>query len=171
MNLKACHLNNEPQTIKKMIIRRILIEVNIILILTFFIALMVNGLRPKGIDIFRGGKPQKEDKSIFTVNIDQALSEFNKKETLFVDARSYEDFSAGHIKSAINLPNKEFDEWITKAINEIDPKTKIVVYCESIHCPEAKELAKKLITTGFENVLYYPGGFEEWIEYKLPVEK
>jgi len=146
-------------------------EAILIILVAIFISLIVNGLRPKGIDLFANGEVGMDNQDPITViDIDTAILKYNTQKVVFVDARSSEEFLLGHIKGAINLPDQYFDEWIEEIIYRIDPLTEIITYCDSVHCPQAKDLAEKLCSTGFENVVHFSEGYNQWLEYKMPVE-
>ena len=78
-----------------------------------------------------------------------------------VDVRNPEEFAAGHIEGAINIPLLYIDEI------HIDTERHIVVYCQS--CRRSKEAAKLLMDMGYENVSDM-GGIKDWT-YELVEEE
>jgi rhodanese-related sulfurtransferase len=47
----------------------------------------------------------------------------------------------------------------------------VIVYCFSFDCPLSRRLAAKLISWGYQNVIEYPAGLEEWRDVaKYPTE-
>ncbi len=75
-------------------------------------------------------------------------------EVVLVDTRSAEEFQAGHINGAINMPEDE--EFAPCPLPE-DEEKKIVFYGGDCHewMAETKEL-------GYENVYHYEAGIEGW---------
>jgi rhodanese-related sulfurtransferase len=108
---------------------------------------------------------------IAEISISDALQKLKQGSTLFLDARSPEDFQASHIPSAINLPESEKDAWLDKFMSETDPNTALLVYCSDIHCHLAKDLAETLQFSGFERIYLMKDGLAEWRKQGLPTEK
>jgi rhodanese-related sulfurtransferase len=88
---------------------------------------------------------------------------------LFVDARSSEEYAAGHIPGAVNLP---FDDVFGKPelAKSIDPKGRpIVTYCGGGDCELSKSLAFALIEAGQRKVLVFVAGLPGWKDAGNPV--
>src|SRR5258706_8382255 len=86
-------------------------------------------------------------------------------EMVIVDVREAEDYQAGHIPGAINLPQ---DKWGTFQGLRRD-KTN-VLYCYSIVCHLAAAAAVQFAENGFP-VKEMDGGFQAWKDNKFPIEK
>ncbi|MCQ9205189.1 MAG: rhodanese-like domain-containing protein [Omnitrophica bacterium] len=84
-----------------------------------------------------------------------------------VDVLSREHYNFEHIKGAISLPFEQLGE---KAIDFLNKKDTIVVYCASFHCQASTNAAKQLMAMGFEHVLDYKGGLKDYKEGRLPVQ-
>ncbi len=89
---------------------------------------------------------------------------------LFVDARSPEDFEAGHIKDAISLPIGHFDDGIHDFLDQYAPDTRIVTYCSGRNCGDSHQLAQILLDFGYSRVNVLIDGFSEWKAEGYPVE-
>ena len=81
------------------------------------------------------------------------------------DARIPEQYAAGHLPRARNLPVGEADQGIGAFASLLTAQTPILVYCGGADCSDALELAVKLREYGFKNLTLYPGGYAEWTEY------
>lgn len=81
------------------------------------------------------------------------------------DAREPEQYQAGHLPRALNLPLNSLDQRLGAYAARLTMQTPILVYCGGADCSDALELAVKLREFGFENLTLYPGGYAEWIEY------
>ena len=71
-------------------------------------------------------------------------------------ASSYE-FSAGHIKGAINIP---YDDAKPRIVKELAPKDRIVFVCHG--GPMGDELGKMLVKNGYKDVYNLAGGMKKW---------
>ena len=78
------------------------------------------------------------------------------EELYIIDIRDQDSFNAGHIDNAINLNNKNMEDFITSA----DKKKITVVYC--YHGNFSQNAAYYLSSKGFETAYSVDGGFEEW---------
>ena len=74
-----------------------------------------------------------------------------------VDVRKFEDFSTGHIPTAINIPYEQLEIYLDKL-----PKDKvIIVYCYNIVCHLGAKSALFLAENNIP-VMELCGGFDEW---------
>ena len=82
---------------------------------------------------------------------------------ILLDVRRIDEFEAGHIPGAINIPNESIG---TEEIAELPDKNQtIYVYCRSGN--RSKQAANKLVQLGYTNVIEF-GGI---IDYSGEVEK
>jgi rhodanese-related sulfurtransferase len=106
---------------------------------------------------FRAGVP--------VVFLTGARERVNNPATVIFDARVPEQFEAGHLPRAHNLPVGAVDQRIGRYASLVTPETSILVYCGGADCSDALELAVKLREIGFKDLTLYPGGYAEWAEY------
>lgn len=146
-----------------------------ILIVVVPIALIVNQFRSNGIPLW----PSPDPKAPFEVvsNDDRALSikeaakKFQEKGSLFLDARAPEDYRAGHIAGALNLPFHQFDQYFLNVVKQLEASRIIIAYCDGIDCTQGCDLALTLKEMGFKRVYFLVNGWAEWISHGLPTEK
>jgi rhodanese-related sulfurtransferase/DNA-binding transcriptional ArsR family regulator len=82
-----------------------------------------------------------------------------------LDVRPPEEFAAGHIPGALNMPVSE----IRKRLNEIPKDQEIVAYCRGPYCLMAFEAVVELRKKG-RDARRLEDGFPEWRCAGLPVE-
>ena len=76
---------------------------------------------------------------------------------IILDVRRPDEFAAGHIPNAINVPNESID---TDDIPELPDKDQLImVYCRSGR--RSKEAAEKLVKLGYTNIVEF-GGILDW---------
>jgi rhodanese-related sulfurtransferase len=90
---------------------------------------------------------------------------------LFLDARASEEFAEGHIPGARNLPFYELESHEKAALDGVKPGDRIVIYCEGIGCELSLFLGRELRARGFTDLMIFYGGFPEWKNAGLGVEK
>lgn len=76
---------------------------------------------------------------------------------VLVDVRTKEEFDAGHIESALLLPNEEILDSPPELLP--DKNAEILIYCRSGN--RSAQAAKKLVAMGYTNV-YDFGGIIDW---------
>ena len=76
---------------------------------------------------------------------------------IILDVRRPDEFAAGHIPNAINVPNETIG---TDEIPELPDKNQLIlVYCRSGR--RSKEAAEKLVKLGYTNIVEF-GGILDW---------
>ena len=81
-----------------------------------------------------------------------------------IDTRPEEEFSAGHLPGAINLPLSE----LKRRLRELPRDQEIVAYCRGPYCVYADEAVALLRARGFA-ATRYDEGYPEWAAAGLPV--
>ena len=92
------------------------------------------------------------------ISMDEAVT-MMAQETgyIILDVRRLDEFAAGHIPNAINVPNESIG---TDDIPELPDKDQLImVYCRSGR--RSKEAAEKLVKLGYTNIVEF-GGILDW---------
>ncbi|HFD81500.1 MAG TPA: metalloregulator ArsR/SmtB family transcription factor [Gammaproteobacteria bacterium] len=82
-----------------------------------------------------------------------------------LDVRPVEEYAAGHLPGAINVPLSELENHL----QQLDPAQEIVAYCRGPHCVLAFEAVARLRQRGLK-ARRLEDGFPEWKHAGLPVE-
>ncbi len=82
-----------------------------------------------------------------------------------LDVRPEDEYAAGHLPNAINIPLRE----LARRLREIPKKREIVAYCRGPYCVLAFEAVVLLRERGFK-IRRLEDGFPEWKAAGLPVE-
>jgi rhodanese-related sulfurtransferase len=76
---------------------------------------------------------------------------------IILDVRRPDEFAAGHIPNAINVPNEIIGN---SSISELPNKNQLIlVYCRSGR--RSKEASQKLVNIGYTNIVEF-GGILDW---------
>lgn len=81
-----------------------------------------------------------------------------------LDVRPVEEYAAGHVAGAINVPLKD----LAKRLHEFKRNREIVAYCRGPFCVLAYEAVAQLRAKGFK-ARRLEGGFPEWKNAELPI--
>jgi ArsR family transcriptional regulator len=82
-----------------------------------------------------------------------------------IDTRPEEEFTAGHLPNAINLPVSE----LKRRLRELPRDQEIVAYCRGPYCVLSYEAVAELRRRGFK-AFRLEDGYPEWKAAGLPVE-
>lgn len=108
-------------------------------------------------------------------NTEKAYKAYLTGDYLFLDARSTEEYSDGHVKGAINFffegDDATFDKHLARFEELALDTTHLVTYCSGTECDASLMLARYLYyNLGYKNVSIYFGGWKFWNENALPIE-
>ena len=92
------------------------------------------------------------------ISMEQAVRMMEREtDYVILDVRTPEEYAAGHIPGAINVPNESIG---TEEIPTLPVKDRLIlVYCRSGR--RSKEAAEKLVFLGYTNVVEF-GGILDW---------
>ncbi|MCW9046889.1 MAG: metalloregulator ArsR/SmtB family transcription factor [Gammaproteobacteria bacterium] len=82
-----------------------------------------------------------------------------------IDVRPSEEYLAGHLPGAINIPPDELEQ----RLKDIDSQQEVVAYCRGPHCVYSFNAVQQLRNAGIQ-ASRLEGGFPEWKSAGLPVE-
>ncbi len=96
----------------------------------------------------------------------ELLERVRKGLVIVLDVRPREEFEAGHIPNAVNVPLEELEQ----NLNEFSPDQEVVAYCRGPHCILAYEAVARLRKKGLK-ARRLADGYPEWMSAGLPVEE
>lgn len=141
----GAHLINMYRTMKKLMIG--------ILGLTMAVACNSGTSNPEETNAQTTGVIVQQD-----ISVEEASKMMNEGDVIFVDVRSLDEFSTGHIEGALNIDVSSvgFDEKIA----ELDKSKTYVVYCQSGR--RSARSSELMVDVGFKTVYNVLGGVSEW---------
>ena len=83
-----------------------------------------------------------------------------------LDVRPPDEFAAGHLPNAINIPLRD----LPRRVSKLPKKQEVVAYCRGPYCVFAFEAVAMLRSRGFE-ARRLEDGYPQWEAAGLPVEK
>jgi rhodanese-related sulfurtransferase len=117
--------------------------------------------------------PPHPDKPFLEISPEQAKVLFDRG-ALFADARRTEVFREGHVRGARSFSVWEADldgKLLALSQEGRDLTQPIVAYCSGGDCEDSHQLAERLWSIGFNNVLVYRDGFPDWEKRGWPIER
>jgi len=146
-----------------------------IVALAILLALGINAMRADGIPLVADWSPAARLQAATTTDdlvipMMQAIAFYDAREAIFVDARSPEEYAAGHIAGAVNIPWEQVFDYLEQfflAVSDYD--TILVVYCDGEACPLSEELVLLLRDLGYRNARILVNGWSLWRQHGYPV--
>lgn len=83
-----------------------------------------------------------------------------------LDVRPPEEYAAGHLPGAVNIPLSELEQ----RLGELEPEQEVVAYCRGPHCILAFDAVAALRAAG-RTAHRLQDGYPEWEREGLPVER
>jgi rhodanese-related sulfurtransferase len=96
----------------------------------------------------------------------ELLSLVRAGEATVIDVRPADEYEAGHIRGAINVPLEE----LPKRLSELPRKQQVVAYCRGPYCMLAYDAVAQLRKRGYR-ARRLEDGFPEWKAGRQPVDK
>jgi rhodanese-related sulfurtransferase/predicted transcriptional regulator len=108
----------------------------------------------------------KTKDALEAVSSEELLLRSNQGLVTVLDVRPPEEFAAGHLAGAINIPLND----LKRRINELPDDQEIIAYCRGPYCVLAYDAVAQLRAMGI-TARRLDGGLPEWRMAGLPVEK
>ena len=104
------------------------------------------------------GTSNNQTNTYRSITMDEAVNMMAEQSGyIILDVRRPDEFAAGHIPGAINVPNETIG---TDEIPELPNKDQLImVYCRSGR--RSKEASEKLVKLGYTNIVEF-GGILDW---------
>ena len=154
--------------------RRILLEAAVIVLLGVVLGLSFNGRLL--LTVFSGAPPQRSaevrQQAHYPVPVSlEEVRELAAAGGVLVDARAAELYAEGHLPGARSLPLGEVEEHLDAFREAASADTAVVTYCNGYDCPDSFDLGVELLRAGWRDVRVFEGGYPEWRDAGLPVER
>ncbi|TFH87446.1 ArsR family transcriptional regulator [Billgrantia azerbaijanica] len=99
------------------------------------------------------------------VSRDELLAGLVSGEVALLDVRPAEEYEAGHLPEAINIPLEQLEDMLGK----LPLDREIVAYCRGPYCVLSHEAVQRLRQLGYR-VRRFEEGYPEWKAAGLPIE-
>lgn len=104
---------------------------------------------------------------ITEINTNDAQAMLGKR--IVIDVREYDEYAAGHLPGAINIPRGVLEFKIGMVPECANKSGAFLIYCRT--SGRAALSAVQLQKIGYENIVSMAGGFEAWNNEGRPTEK
>ena len=131
------------------------------LALIFLIAILGSGAFV-GSSAFAGESQSTEAPSISAADLHGRRT--SGEGPVVIDVRTPEEYAAGHVPGAVNIP---FDQ-VAERISEVDAPDGVALYC--MVGPRARKGESALLNAGYSSVFHLEGGLAAWKAAGLPLE-
>jgi len=150
-------------------LRRTIAEAIGIVLFSSVVGLLHNFLSPWGIQLL--AQPEENQGwEKYASSLEMAKEKFDSGEVLFFDARSADDYAAGHIRGAQNFPTDEIETQLSEIFDLLIGDKEVITYCGGEECHSSTDLADALRAAGCIKVWVFYSGWIAWKESGYPVE-
>jgi rhodanese-related sulfurtransferase/DNA-binding HxlR family transcriptional regulator len=108
----------------------------------------------------------RERDSLEAVSRKELLRRMRDGLVTVIDTRPAEEFAAGHLRGALNVPLHE----LKRRLRELPREREVVAYCRGAYCVLSYEAVAELRRRGFK-AFRLEEGYPEWRAAGLPVEQ
>ena len=129
------------------------------------LGLVGNAISPRGLPL-----RTPPSSTAANISLEEAVEVWSNGMAIFLDAREPQDYAAGHIGNAFNLPGLSFEAHFGKVAPLLTPTSRIVVYCDGAQCDLSHRLSERLRQMGFANVQVLTNGWSVWRQAGLPTQ-
>ena len=164
-------------------LNKLLKDITILIAVSAILGVAAQSILPNGIGLFTETtligdtkvadvsiNPNGEEAAASHIELEAAFAAFQDTFAIFFDARNPEEYAAGHIAQAINLPVFAFMDSLPY-LETLDLDTQIITYCDGEDCNASIDLAADLKMMGFSKVHFFFGGWLEWDSAGYPTEE
>ena len=151
-----------------MLKRRLWLQILLLVAVSSGMAIMTNAVRPNRLDwvidpetsIDPGENPELAER--VSVTLEELREHLLLGTAFLVDARKPEEYAAGHLATAINIPSTEKELYLDQIFEMLPPGELIIIYCEGGDCESSNVVFKFLVNNGYgiENLRMYRPGWE-----------
>ncbi|MEX0769396.1 MAG: metalloregulator ArsR/SmtB family transcription factor [Balneolaceae bacterium] len=108
---------------------------------------------------------RESKQGVESVSSKELAKRMQNKDVIVIDVRPEQEYKAGHIAGALNLPVEE----LKKELKNLSLDSEIVAYCRGPFCVFADEAVQMLAREGFTARRLHDG-YPDWLLDGLPVE-
>ncbi len=161
--------------------KKIVIDAVILSLLALALAVIVNAVSPKGIDIIGEWYDNREKNELeippsydaefdSLISMQEAYLLWKDSAAIFLDTREPYEYDEGHIPGSINFPFDYWDDCWQRVEPLLSKDAVIVCYCGGFDCELSLFTARELKMIGYDNALIFFGGINKWSEAELPLD-
>lgn len=100
------------------------------------------------------------------ISREDAYELYKSGKAVFVDVRSHQSFTTGHIKGAVSIPGSQ----IISRFGEVQSPDKLIItYCACDAEQSSGKAVMNLAAHGVKNAAALKGGYNEWKAARLPI--
>lgn len=121
--------------------------------------------KPSSPFVVSGAQTKAPGEQFPRISMEDAVKLHKEGKAVFIDVRSNEQFTKGHIKGALSIPGSQ----IVGRFKEVPPGKTVITYCACSAEQSSGRAAASLVAHGVKNVFALKGGWSEWKSSSLPV--
>lgn len=102
-----------------------------------------------------------------TITADDIIDLMDKLPQLMIIDSRMNDRPQGYIEGSINLTDIDTTcDSLTDILKNL--QTPVIFYCNGIKCRRSEKAVKIAVSCGYDQIYWYRGGFEDWMQLNYP---
>ncbi len=97
----------------------------------------------------------------YDVTLEEIRGHLRNQTAVIIDARTPEAFSVAHVRSALNVPAEQKEEYLTDISHDVAADQFIIIYCDGPRCPAADTVYDYAAVQGFNNMRVFKPGWQK----------
>ncbi|MBN1106885.1 MAG: rhodanese-like domain-containing protein, partial [Deltaproteobacteria bacterium] len=146
---------------------RILLQMLAVVVFSAALAFLVNEARENRLPLIMPFPPEYRCPSglgaVPFIAPESALKSWGRSDTLFVDARSEEEFQRGHIEGSLNIPYLHAEFTSAEVLDRLRAYKMVIIYCNTRDARLSRLMCAELVQAGIGGATYLQGGGPAWV--------
>ena len=128
------------------------------------VGVAVNHFSPRGIPLIQRTEAGHValPEGLREIGLKQTETAVNSRSALLLDARSREEYAAGHLPGALDVPPDQVEEVLPQLSERIEQAPEVIVYCAGQECGDAIAVAEPVAQVAPDRVSIFVGGWRAW---------
>lgn len=145
-----------------------LVAVAVSLLLTTAASAQYKKAKPQAQPQANAGKlvPAPRTTEFQRISREEAYKLYKAGQAVFIDVRSFQSFTTGHIKGALSIPGSQ----LIARFGEVTPGKMVITYCACDAEQSSGKAVLNLMAHGVKNAAALKGGLHEWKAAGLPMQ-
>ncbi len=135
--------------------------------------LIANHLSPHGIPVVQrveaGRVPLPP--GMREIGLEDTKAAVDGKSAVVIDARAPEEYAAGHLPGAFNVPPDQIGDALPRIEERVTKAPRVIIYCQTEDCGDAISVAEYVTQIAPDKVFIFVGGWRAWSAAGYPSTK
>ena len=110
-----------------------------------------------------------DNDGVHLVGLDAVRTFYLEQRGIVLDARTPEQYAAGHIPGALSCYVYELETYLPPILEKVTTDRPLLIYCTGEDCEDSRFLAQTMQELGFSRIYVFEGGYDGWVSAGMEV--